>query len=173
MKVTKSAVHRITAGTGCECVVLREYEDADYKKPMGDAVFTPCKKHKGQPGVDIIEMILGELVEKEATEHVAAPAVNAPRPNAAATVNADGELEMRVPINVRPVGKVAVRPAGTAQRPVPGRTSAQAGRTGPVKFERPTASTPKTAASSGLSAALAEDDVEDDLLAQNDPEKAY
>ena len=169
MKISKSAIYRITANTGCACAVTREYEDADYKKPLGEAVFASCKKHKGQPGVDVIEMILGELVEKEAEEHKAAPA--APRPNAAAVVNEAGELEQRTPINVRPVGKTSIRPAGTTQRPIPGRALAQAGRTGPVKFERPVAPIPKTA--SGLATALAEDEVEDDILAQNDPERQY
>jgi hypothetical protein len=178
MKVIKTAVYRITASTGCACQVTQEYEDADYKKPTGKAEFSVCKKHAGKPGVEVIEMILSELVEKEATDHVAAPAANAPRPNAAAVVNEAGELEMRVPIK-RMAGRVtSVKPSGTtatpAGRPV---NAAQAGRTGPAKaYVRPTAPVkPANAApNNGLAAALAEDEgPEDDLLAQNDPEKAY
>ena len=176
MKVTKSAVYRITAGAGCACVVVGEYEDADYKKPLGKSTFTPCKKHKGQPGVDVIEMILTELVEKEAEEHKAAPAANAPRPNAAAVVNENGELEMRVPIQTRQSPRTSVKPSGTTAAPA-ARPSAQSGRTGPAKaYVRPTAPVKPVGAApaSGLATALSEpDEVEDDILAQNDPEKQY
>ncbi len=176
MKILKSAIYRITAGTGCGCTVMREYEDADYKMPVGvgalldKATFTPCKKHVGKPGVEIIEMILSELVEKEALDHKPAPAANAPRPGAAAVVNEAGDLEQRTPINVHSSSRVAVRASGTATASGARRPTT---RTGPVAAPRPTQSTPKAAAVSGLSAALAEDDIEDDILAQNDPERAY
>jgi hypothetical protein len=183
MKVTKSAVYRITTATGCGCQVVREYEDADYKKPLGEThTFTECAKHKGQPGVDVIEMILGELVEKEAADHVPAPVqptTPAPRPGASAVVNENGELEMRVPIKTNPIGRSSVHPSGTSPRPAaPGRpvNAAQAARTGPVAAPRPTRPVgPAPAAPArGLSAALAEsDEEEDDILAANDPERAY
>jgi hypothetical protein len=172
MKVTKSAVYRITASTGCACLVTREYEDADYKKPLGEAEFAVCKKHKGQPGVDVIEMILTELVDKEAEDHKAAPAAppsNA-RPNAAAVVNENGDLEMRVPIQ-RVTGRVtSVKPSGTTAAPA-ARPSAQAGRTGPAKaYVRPTAPARPAAPAGGLATALADDGAEDDLFSANDPD---
>jgi hypothetical protein len=182
MKVTKSSIHRITVDmTGCGCFAMQEFEDADFKKPIGKATFTACKKHIKQPGVDIIEMLLTELLEKEALDHKVTPVapVNPTRPNASAVVNAEGQLEMRVPINRPPtVGKVKVQASGSHAAPGSGRVSAaQAARTGPAKaFIRPTASTPRVPQppAGGLATALAQDDeVEDDLLAQNDPERAY
>lgn len=182
MKVTKTAIYRITAATGCGCTVQREYEDAEYKKPLGENhTFNVCAKHKDQPGVDVIEMILGELVEKEAAEHKPAEAAPAARPNASATVGPDGELIMRVPIQQRQQQRVTnvqasgSRTAAAAAAPRPARPASpsQAARTGPAKtYIRPTAPAAKSAATADLATAGVEDE-EDDLFAQNDPEKAY
>jgi hypothetical protein len=170
MKVTKSSIHRITADTGCGCKVMREYEDIDFKKPIGESgTFSPCEKHTGVAGVDVIEMVLSELVDKEAEDHKSTPAPNAPRPNAAATVNAEGQLEMRTPVKANTtVGKVKIQSSGSSPRPgVPARTM-QTGRSGPVKFQRPTQSTPRVPNTAALNTALPEAE-EDDLLAANDP----
>jgi len=183
MKTTKTSIHRITVDmTGCSCHAMQEFEDADFKKPVGGekvkAKFVACKKHANQAGAELIEMILVELVEKEALDHKSAPPVNPVRQNASAVVNAEGQLEMRVPITrsggVAPtVGKIKVQASGSHAAPGSGRVSAaQGARTGPQKtFIRPTASTPRVLPpTSALTTALAEDEVEDDLLAQNDPE---
>jgi hypothetical protein len=186
MKVTKTSIHRISVDmTGCGCYAMQEFEDADFKKPVGGekakAQFNACKKHLKQPGSELIEMILVELVEKEALDHKAVAPVNQVRQNASAVVDAEGNLQMRVPINrtgtTPTVGKIKVLASGSHATPNGGRPSAQAARTGPAKtFVRPTASTPRVPQppADGLATALAQDDeVEDDLLAQNDPERAY
>lgn len=174
MKVTKSAVYRITASAGCACTVTREFEDTEFKSPLGEATFVVCKKHDKQPGVDIVEMILTELVDKEATDHVSAPppaSVSVTRPNAAAVVNENGELEMRVPIQTRPTPRTMVKPSGSTV-PATGRpvNAAQAGRTGPAKaYARPTA---PVRPATGLATALTADDgpEEDDIFSANDPD---
>jgi hypothetical protein len=178
MNVTKSAIYRISVDMNCGCVATKEFKDANYKEPITEeAVFVACAKHKGKAGVDILQMVLSESVDKEAKDHLATSGPTS-RPNVA-TTNANGELEVRAPLNVRTVGRVAVRPAGTTA--VPGRrpvNAAQAARTGPVAAPRSTMSTAKAASQAaptgGLAAALAEpEEIEDDLLAANDPERQY
>jgi hypothetical protein len=114
MKVIKTAVYRITTSMGCGCAAQQEFEDADYKKPIGKTpAFAACKKHKEQPGVDLVEMVLTERVTEEAENHVPVPVapVTPVRENASAVVDHDGNLVMRVPVQVRPGGAI-VRPSG-------------------------------------------------------------
>ena len=117
MKVSKTAVYRITASMACGCVAQQEFEDADYKKPLSkEPNFTVCKKHKDQAGTDILEMVLTERVQEEAENHVAAPppAPTNVRPDASASVDESGNLVMRVPIKQNPNVRVAaVRASGT------------------------------------------------------------
>lgn len=124
MKVIKTAVYRITTAMQCGCTAMQEFTDADYKKPVGkEPTFEPCKKHKGQPGLDILEMVLTERVGEEAEKHVAAPTQPEPRPGASATVGEDGSLVMRVPIRQSPVGTRAntgVAPLRLPSAPITG-----------------------------------------------------
>jgi hypothetical protein len=114
MKVTKTAVYRITTSMACGCAAQQEFEDADYKKPIGKApAFAACKKHKEQPGVDLVEMVLTERVTEEAENHVSAPVapVSPTRENTSAVVDSDGNLVMKVPVQKRPGGAI-VRASG-------------------------------------------------------------
>lgn len=118
MKVTKTAVYRITTSMACGCSAQQEFEDADYKKPIGKApVYEACKKHKGQPGVDVLDMVLTERVEEEAANHVSAPVapVNpSGRENPSAVVDDDGNLVMRVPVQKKPGGAIVRASGATA-----------------------------------------------------------
>ena len=177
MNVTKTAIYRISVDMNCGCVATKEFKDCNYKEPLTEeAAFVACTKHKGKAGVDILQMVLSESVDKEAKDHIATsgPSGQVSRPNVA-TTNANGDVEVHIPINVRAPTRVVVRPAGTTA--VPGRrlvNTAQAARTGPVAAPRQTMSTAKAASQSaptgGLAAALeGPEEIEDDLLAANDP----
>ena len=117
MKVSKTALYRITASMACGCVAQQEFEDADYKKPITkEPKFTVCKKHEGKAGVDILEVVLIERVQEEAENHVSVPVAPAAhvRPEAAATVDGEGNLVMRVPIKQNPnVRGAQVRASGS------------------------------------------------------------
>jgi hypothetical protein len=76
MKVTKSAIHRLEVEVKCGCKAGGEYEDAACKKQKGVTVFTACEVHKTAPGVEMLEMMLIEVVDKEARELVIEPTVH-------------------------------------------------------------------------------------------------
>jgi len=48
--------------------VQGEYSDVRYQTAMGEPKFLACEKHDGKPGVDMLELILGEMFEKEVTD---------------------------------------------------------------------------------------------------------
>jgi hypothetical protein len=73
MKVSRSAIHRLEVDVTCGCKANGEYDDEACKKQKGTTTFTACEKHKEAAGVDMLEMMLIEVVDKEARELVIAP----------------------------------------------------------------------------------------------------
>lgn len=67
MKVTKTSVHRLTIEKGCGCKATREYEDVRYTKPLGEATFIACDKHKLKKDfAEFAGEMLIEALDKEA-----------------------------------------------------------------------------------------------------------
>src|SRR5271168_34498 len=67
MKVTKTSVHRLTIEKGCGCKATREYEDVRYTKPLGEAFFIACEKHKLKKDfAEFAGEMLIEALDKEA-----------------------------------------------------------------------------------------------------------
>jgi hypothetical protein len=67
MKVTKSSVHRLSIEKGCGCKATREYEDARYAKPLAEASFAACDKHKAKKDfAEFAGEMLIEALDKEA-----------------------------------------------------------------------------------------------------------
>lgn len=88
MKVTKSTIYKLEIERTCTCKVAGDYEDVAFKKPRGTAIFTACATHKETPGVDVIEEMMREVLEKEARE-AKAPEVILPRAAQAAAARAE------------------------------------------------------------------------------------
>ncbi len=67
MKVTKTSVHRLTIEKGCGCKATREYEDVRYAKPIGEAAFTACERHRAKKDfAEFAGEMLIEALDKEA-----------------------------------------------------------------------------------------------------------
>ena len=79
MKVTSSAVYKLTVEADCRCAAVGEYLDLAYNVPLGDIAFNPCPTHKEAPGIDVLATVLKEVVAKEAKERkTPEPAAGAP-----------------------------------------------------------------------------------------------
>ena len=129
MKVEKVTVHRLTVERDCSCKATREYSDAQYKNPIADGVYEPCKKHKAKADLaEMMGMIMLEDLEREAQVQAAPPTPQyAPLrvPNATPTTldgtTSDGGEVTSVPIT-RPRPRVQAAPVangGGSGRPVP------------------------------------------------------
>ncbi len=78
MKVTKTAIHRLSVDMSCGCKMFAEFKDVQCKEPLvpveeGESVertFLSCDKHKTQ---DVIEFIIGERLEEAIESAQATP----------------------------------------------------------------------------------------------------
>jgi len=84
MKVTKTAIHRLTVEMSCGCQLYSEFRDAQCKEPFnsafegGDAPcpmrnFLPCTKHATDPSVSMLEFIMGERLDEGIEDAQKAP----------------------------------------------------------------------------------------------------
>lgn len=74
MKVTKSAIHRLSVDMSCGCRMYAEFEDAQCKKPIGpapedsepdvDKVFKACAKHEKDASLSMLEFIISERLDE-------------------------------------------------------------------------------------------------------------
>jgi len=120
MKVEKTNVHRLSVERECGCKATREFKDAAYKEAIDKATFDPCKKHKVKGDVaDMMQMIMVEDVDREASTQSAAAERPAYAPMRAQPTSLDGsagETVTSTPINRRPV-RAAAAPAGGGAPP--------------------------------------------------------
>jgi len=118
MKVEKTNVQRLTVERECGCKATREYKDPQYKDPIAEAAYEPCKKHKAKPDLaDMMGMIMREDVDREAQNN-AAPTYAPMRVPQPTTLDAAGETVISMPIVRRPgPPRVTVAPAGGGPPP--------------------------------------------------------
>jgi hypothetical protein len=115
MKVTKSAVYRLTVEGDCGCTVAQEFSDVELKQSLAKPVFNPCEKH--EPAKDMLETIFLEMHAKEVDEEAKrvetetarineAKKAIAPSPRPVATTPADPNAPQRIEIPIPGVGPV-------------------------------------------------------------------
>lgn len=119
MKVEKTNVHRLTVERECTCKATREYRDAQYKDPIADGVYEPCKKHKAKPDLsEMMGMIMLEDLERESQVQAAptyAP-LRTPQATPSSLDGSSGEAVTSTPIN-RPRTRVASAPVANGGVP--------------------------------------------------------
>src|SRR5208282_1925594 len=107
MKVEKTNVHRLSVERECGCLAVREYRDPQYKDAISDAEYVPCKKHKAKNDLqEMMQMIMVEDLEREATTTAAVTAAERPHhpiPTATSLDGSSGETVTSTPINRRSV----------------------------------------------------------------------
>lgn len=152
MNVTKSIIYKLEIERDCGCKVAGDYEDAAYKKPRGTSIFTPCEKHKDAAGIELIEEMLREFLDKEARD-AKAPEVMHPRtaalrtdatPEDAETANLPASRTLRTAGSSGTAGREQHRPASAPPRAATGgihrpSTSKQAGKSSPFRISDPNA----------------------------------
>lgn len=121
MKVEKTNVHRLTVERECTCKATREYKDPQYKEPIADGVYEPCKKHKAKADLaEMMGMIMLEDLERESQVQAAptyAP-LRTPMSTPASLDGSSGEEVTSTPIN-RPRPRVATAPVANTGGSVP------------------------------------------------------
>lgn len=120
MKIQKTNVFRLSIEKdNCTCKVLREYSDAQYKTPLSEPVFTPCKKHGAKPEVsEAVGDMMVEMLDREAQNNAAptyAP-MRVPEAQPTSLDGSSGETVTSTPIARRPRVAVAA-PAGDGPPP--------------------------------------------------------
>jgi len=121
MKVEKTNVHRLSVERECGCRAVREFKDPQYKDPIAEGIYSPCKKHKASKELsDMMGMILVEDVNREAESLSATPVHLHPLPVATTTTldGSSGETVTSIPIARRPA-RVHVAPASGGGSGVP------------------------------------------------------
>ncbi len=120
MKVEKTNVHRLSVERECGCKAVREFKDPQYKDPIDEASFEPCKKHKAKGDLsDMMQMIMVEDVNREAESNARPTYAPLRVPDAVPTSldGSAGETVTSTPITRRP--RVAVAPAAGGGVPAP------------------------------------------------------
>ncbi len=62
-EIIKTTVNRLTVKVSCGCNVMREFEEWNYKTPLGEVKFFACQKHEEDGST--IEFILSEYMDTE------------------------------------------------------------------------------------------------------------
>ncbi len=113
MKIQKTNVFRLELEKDtCTCKIIREYNDAQYNSPLGEPVFTPCKKHAVKPDIaEVVGDMMTEMLNNEAKNQTT-PGVHHAIPTATTTTldGSSGETVTSIPIS-RPRPRVQVAPA--------------------------------------------------------------
>lgn len=124
MKVTKTAIHRLSVDMSCGCKMYAEFEDAQCKKPIGpapegsepdvDKIFKACSKHEKDSSLSMLEFIIGERLDEAIDTAQKAPAQPAHSYAAPAPVDVQSSLLSGETVQsvaaVRPEIKQRVRP---------------------------------------------------------------
>jgi hypothetical protein len=124
MKITKTAIHKLTVQADCGCIAYGEYQDEALKKTVAGPLFSPCDTHKENPGASVIEGLLKEVVIHTAAETKVAPPP-APAPSAPPP-HIDGAIAARRAERVAAAAPASETNGGTPPAAVAGGAAAPA-----------------------------------------------